>query len=49
VSFSHSRDDIQRTIDAVDGALGIYARALEDGVERFLVGPSVKPVYRKYN
>jgi glutamate-1-semialdehyde 2,1-aminomutase len=49
VSFSHSDDDIDRTIDAVDKALGIYAKALEDGVHRYLIGRPVKPVNRRYN
>ncbi len=49
VSYSHSDDDIDRTIGAVAGALGVYRRALDEGVERYLVGPSVKPVYRRFN
>ena len=49
VSFSHSNEDIDRTIDAVDQALGVYAKALEDGVEKHLAGRPVKPVNRKYN
>lgn len=49
VSFSHSDDVIDRTIDAVDQALEVYARALEDGVEKYLVGRPIKPVNRKYN
>lgn len=49
VSFSHSDEDIDRTIDVVDRALGIYAKALEDGVHMHLVGRSVKPVNRRYN
>ena len=49
VSFSHSDDDIDRTIDVVDQALGVYAKALTDGVEKHLQGRPVKPVNRKYN
>jgi glutamate-1-semialdehyde 2,1-aminomutase len=49
VSFSHSNDDIDRTIDVVDQALGVYAKALTDGVEKHLQGPPVKPVNRKFN
>lgn len=49
VSYSHGDADIDRTIEAVDGALRVYRRALDEGVERHLVGRSVKPVYRKYN
>jgi glutamate-1-semialdehyde 2,1-aminomutase len=45
VSYSHSSDDIDRTIEAVDGALGVYAKALEDGVDRYLVGPPSRHVF----
>jgi len=49
VSYSHTDADIDRTIDAVDEALAVYRRALDEGVQKFLVGPSVKPVYRQFN
>jgi glutamate-1-semialdehyde 2,1-aminomutase len=49
VSFSHTADDVERTIAAVDSALEVYCRALEDGVDKHLVGRPVKPVLRKYN
>jgi glutamate-1-semialdehyde 2,1-aminomutase len=49
VSFSHSDEDIDRTIDAVDRALEVYRRALQDGVDRYLVGCPVKPVNRRFN
>lgn len=49
VSFSHSDEDIDRTIDVVDQALGVYSRALADGVDKYLVGRPVKPVNRRYN
>jgi glutamate-1-semialdehyde 2,1-aminomutase len=49
VSFSHSDEDIDRTIDVVDKALGIYAKALADGVDKYLLGRPVKPVNRRYN
>jgi glutamate-1-semialdehyde 2,1-aminomutase len=45
VSYSHDDSDIDRTIEAVDGALEVYARALEDGVDRYLVGPASRPVF----
>jgi len=48
VSYSHSNEDIDRTIDAVDQALSVYARALAEGVNRHLVGRAVKPVNRRY-
>lgn len=49
VSYAHRRSDIDRTIEAVDGALRVYAAALEDGVERHLVGPPSQPVFRALN
>ncbi len=49
VSFSHSDDDIDRTVEVVDSALGVYAKALEEGVEKYLVGNPVKPVNRRYS
>lgn len=48
VSFSHTNDDIDRTIDVVDRALDVFAKALEDGVQQYLVGRPVKPVNRTY-
>jgi len=49
VSYSHSDQDIDVTIDVVDRALAVYAKALADGVERHLVGRPVKPAIRKYS
>lgn len=49
VSYSHTEEDIDRTIDAVDGALGVYARALADGPEPYLQGRPLKPVMRTRN
>lgn len=48
VSYSHSDQDIDRTIDAFHEALGIYKLALENGTDKYLVGPSVKPVFRPF-
>jgi glutamate-1-semialdehyde 2,1-aminomutase len=49
VSYSHTEEDIDRTIEAVDSAASIYARALDLGALPYLEGPPVKPVFRPYN
>ena len=49
VSYSHSEEDIDLTIEAAGEALAVYAKALEDGVEHHLRGESVKPAYRKFS
>jgi glutamate-1-semialdehyde 2,1-aminomutase len=46
LSYSHTGLDIARTLEAVDGALGVYEAALTDGVDRHLAGRSVQPVFR---
>jgi glutamate-1-semialdehyde 2,1-aminomutase len=48
-SYSHSDADIDRTVDAVDGALGVYVRALDEGVEHHLVGRPSQIVQRQFN
>jgi glutamate-1-semialdehyde 2,1-aminomutase len=45
VSYSHEDADIDRTVDAVDGALEIYVRALADGVSKHLVGSPSRLVF----
>ncbi|MBD2210659.1 glutamate-1-semialdehyde 2,1-aminomutase [Nostoc linckia FACHB-104] len=48
VSFSHSNQDIDFTIDAIGESLKVYRKALEYGIEDYLIGRPVKPVFRKY-
>lgn len=49
VSYAHADEDIDKTVEAVDGALAVYAKAMTDGAERYLVGRPSQVVYRKYN
>jgi len=48
VSYSHSESDIDKTCSAFDEALKIYRKALDDGLELYLKGRPVQPVFRKY-
>jgi hypothetical protein len=34
---------------AFDESCEVFERALEDGVQKFLVGEEIKPVFRKIN
>jgi glutamate-1-semialdehyde 2,1-aminomutase len=45
VSYSHTDQDIDRTIDAIDGALGVYAKALEAGSAAELAGRPSRTVF----
>ncbi len=49
ISAAHTDDDVQKTIEAFDGALGVYARAIRDGYHHHLIGPTTQSVYRKRN
>lgn len=49
VAYTHTDADIDRTLEAFDGALAVYRKALDGGVERFLIGRASEPVMRAYN
>jgi glutamate-1-semialdehyde 2,1-aminomutase len=49
LSFSHSDADIDRTAEAVSETLGIYRKALDEGIHKYLHGRPVKPVNRRCN
>jgi glutamate-1-semialdehyde 2,1-aminomutase len=49
VSFSHTVEDIARTLDGIRESLVVYRHALEDGVERHLAGRPVRPAVRARN
>lgn len=48
-SYSHGAREVEITLEAAARAMEVYARALDGGVERFLEGPAIKPVFRPYN
>ncbi len=49
VCYSHGPEDVARTAEAFDGALGIYRRALDEGIGNYLVGRPSQPVFRSHN
>ena len=51
VALCTSHDDTthQITLAAAEKALKVYAEALSGDVNKFLNGPAIKPVFRKYN
>jgi len=48
VNYSHSETDIQRTVEAFAEAFKVYRAALDEGVEKYLKGRSVKPAFRRF-
>lgn len=49
VSYSHDDGAIDATVRVIDQALQVYRKALDEGVEKFLIGRPLKPVYRRFN
>jgi glutamate-1-semialdehyde 2,1-aminomutase len=49
ISYAHNTNELDFTLEAVKKALEVYAKALEEGVEKYLVGPAIKPVFRNIN
>ena len=47
VTYSHSNSDIDETVDKIADALVVYKKAMNEGVDKYLEGRSVKPVFRK--
>lgn len=48
-SFAHKEIDIEFTLDAVRRSLVVYGRAIDGGLDNYLHGKPVKPVFRKFN
>jgi glutamate-1-semialdehyde 2,1-aminomutase len=49
LSYRHADEELAITERAIDRTFAVYRRALEDGVEKHLVGPVIKPVFRRSN
>jgi glutamate-1-semialdehyde 2,1-aminomutase len=49
ISYAHQENELNFTMNAVKNALQVYAKALEEGVDKYLVGPAIKPVFRTFN
>jgi glutamate-1-semialdehyde aminotransferase len=46
--FSHTKNDVDHIVKAIDESLDIYIKAMDLGYESFLVGEAIKPVFRKF-
>ena len=49
ISLAHGNNELEITLDAVRKSLQIYSMALNDGIDKYLVGDVIKPVFRKFN
>lgn len=49
LSWRHGDVELALTEKALDRVLPVYRKALGEGVEKYLQGPAIKPVFRKFN
>lgn len=48
VNYSHTEADIDTTVAAFAEAFAVYRQALDQGIERYLMGRPVKPAIRRF-
>ena len=49
LSYSHKATDIDLTIEIINETLKVYRKAIDEGIDKYLEGRAVQPVYRKWN
>lgn len=49
IAYNHNDEILDITLDAVEKSLKIYKKALDEGIDHYLIGRPIKPVFRKYN
>jgi glutamate-1-semialdehyde 2,1-aminomutase len=49
VCLAHQERELEMTLQAVRNVMPIYAKALEEGIDRYIEGDVIKPVFRKHN
>lgn len=48
-SYRHGDAELKQTEVALQQAMSVCARAVVEGVDKYLVGPAIKPVFRRHN
>ena len=49
LSYRHGDEELEKTVQAIDSSLAIYKKALSNGIGKYLEGPAIKPVFRRFN
>jgi glutamate-1-semialdehyde 2,1-aminomutase len=49
IAYRHNQKEFNLTLLALEKSLYIYKKALYHDIKKYLVGPPIKPVFRKFN
>lgn len=49
LSYRHGAEELAFTERAIDQTFAVYRKALDEGIDKYLQSPVIKPVFRKHN
>ncbi len=49
LSYAHEQKELEITKKALERSFEIFKKAVDEGYEKYLIGNSIKPVFRKFN
>ena len=49
IAFAHTDEDVAEIGQAFDEACKVCREGISSGVEKLLIGPAARPVFRRYN
>ncbi|WP_144410197.1 glutamate-1-semialdehyde 2,1-aminomutase [Chromobacterium vaccinii] len=49
LSYRHGDAELEKTREALAAAMDVCARGVAEGVDKYLIGPAIKPVFRRFN
>ena len=49
LAYRHGEKELEFTATVLDKALPVLRTALNEGIDKYLIGDAVKPVFRKFN
>ena len=49
IAYEHKEEEIEMTLEATRKAMKVYADALNGDVSKYIIGNTIKPVFRRYN
>ena len=49
IAYEHKQEEIDITLEATRKAMKVYSEALNGDVTKYIIGNTIKPVFRKYN
>ena len=49
IAYRHGDEELRRTEAALQQAMAVCAHGVAEGIDKYLQGPAIKPVFRRYN